>query len=861
MVSCVTPGNVENVVTELRYGPGGQLLELIARNPATGDQVTRYEYGVTLAESGIASNDLLRAEIYPDSTGSSDRVSYSYNRQGQRIQMQDQNGSVHEYEYDSLGRQTADKVATLGAGVDGAVRRIGTTYEVRGMVEKVTSYSDAAGTTPVNEVQNVYNSFGQFQEQYQEHSGSVNTGTTPKVVYSYADGSANTIRPTSMTYPSGRVLEYLYDDTAADKLSRIRTLRWDETDVCRYSYLGLSTFVMTDYLQPQVKLDYALGSGANPYAGFDRFGRIIDLLWAKYGASGSSSSSSSGGAGEDLVHLKYGYDRASSRTHREDLVAQGYGKDFDELYGYDGLHRLKKFHRGRLTDDNQAITSPTFQQGWQLDATGNWQNFTQNDQADPDQTLDQQRLANRVNEITQIARTVGADWATPEYDRNGNMTVIPQPKEMTQTFQGTWDAWNRLVKLTEPNGSGGWQTLAEYQYDGQTWRIVAKSYASGVLDETRHFYFTNRWQDIEERLGSTPSSAAANRQFVWGERYIDDLVLRDRDASGGTLDERLYGMQDANWNVVLLATNASSADAVARNVYDAYGNSRSFNGSLNTQLNDTAFEWEYRFAGRQYDLESGMYGNRYRDYHCRLGRFNSRDPLPRSIPHILNLLDDVLAILDERSGIAGAEIVRSGLLSLKAHLADTNLYAYASGNPTTFVDPFGLQSAGSPSIPAPPDIGINPGTIAAIMLALQALRAALMANIWNIAIAIAITAAITCIVNGLRVCVPAYNKCAGLAYGDAAVKGAKLCVWKGGIKELREINQVKCITRIYGKLTRPPCDVEFRWCMAKCGLGGFNFPNFKAIVVPPGFCADLCAPAELACISRGVRFDRITQTQ
>jgi len=71
-------------------------------------------------------------------------------------------------------------------------------------------------------------------------------------------------------------------------------------------------------------------------------------------------------------------------------------------------------------------------------------------------------------------------------------------------FQGTWDAWNRLVKLTEPNGSGGWQTLAEYQYDGQTWRIVAKSYASGVLDETRHFYFTNRWQDIEERLGSTP---------------------------------------------------------------------------------------------------------------------------------------------------------------------------------------------------------------------------------------------------------------------------------------------------------------------------------------------------------------------
>ena len=53
--------------------------------------------------------------------------------------MQDQNGSVHEYEHDLLGRQTADKVVALGDGVDGAVRRIGTTYEVRGLAEKITS--------------------------------------------------------------------------------------------------------------------------------------------------------------------------------------------------------------------------------------------------------------------------------------------------------------------------------------------------------------------------------------------------------------------------------------------------------------------------------------------------------------------------------------------------------------------------------------------------------------------------------------------------------------------------------------------------------------------------------------------------
>ena len=207
MVSCLTAGDERNVVTEMHYGPGGQLMALVAKNPVTGDQITRYEYGVTPAESGIASNDLLRAEIYPDAAGSTDRVSYAYNRQGQRTQITDHNGSVHQFEYDLLGRQTADKVTTLAAGVDGAVRRIAQSYEVRGLVEKTTSHSAAAGGSVVNEVQNVFNSFGQLAAQYQEHSGAVNTGTTPKVEYAYADGSANTTRPTSLTYPNGRVLD------------------------------------------------------------------------------------------------------------------------------------------------------------------------------------------------------------------------------------------------------------------------------------------------------------------------------------------------------------------------------------------------------------------------------------------------------------------------------------------------------------------------------------------------------------------------------------------------------------------------------------------------------------------------------
>ena len=119
-------GSTPTEVTETAYAAGGQVKTLTAKNATTGDQITTYAYGTVLAGTGlanskIASNALLASVTYPDSA--LDKVSYEYNRQGQSIQMTDQNGSVHDYEYDSLGRRVEDKVAP-GTGVDGAVKRL-----------------------------------------------------------------------------------------------------------------------------------------------------------------------------------------------------------------------------------------------------------------------------------------------------------------------------------------------------------------------------------------------------------------------------------------------------------------------------------------------------------------------------------------------------------------------------------------------------------------------------------------------------------------------------------------------------------------------------------------------------------------
>jgi hypothetical protein len=63
--------------------------------------------------------------------------------------MGDQNGNVHLYNLDGLGRVNDDSVITLGQGVDGSVLLIQISYEIRGMISLVTSFADLAGTSPV----------------------------------------------------------------------------------------------------------------------------------------------------------------------------------------------------------------------------------------------------------------------------------------------------------------------------------------------------------------------------------------------------------------------------------------------------------------------------------------------------------------------------------------------------------------------------------------------------------------------------------------------------------------------------------------------------------------------------------------
>ena len=469
------------------------------------------------------------------------------------------------------------------------------------MPSGVTSFDNptvGAGNV-VNDVQRVFNDFNQISTEYQEHNGAVDTSTSPQVQYQYTDGSANTIRPTALIYPNGRVLNLNYGTSGGtdDALSRIVSLIDDDgvTHLVDYTRIGVDGIVEATYPQPNIRYDLINGSGADPYSGLDQFDRVIDCRWWNISTT------------TDVERVKHTYDRASNRLSRENTVAkaQSPAVNQDEFYTYNEMYELDRLDRGQLNAGKTAIQPGTlnFAQAWGLDATGNWSNFDQDTAGSGSFDLVQTRAHSVFNEIESIT---GGGWLQPAYDLAGNMVSMPQPSTPADGFGGVYDAWNRLVSLW----SGG-SPVGIYRFDGLNRRV-----SKIVSDVLRDIFYTSGWQAIEERVGG---STTPDRQFVWGLRYIDDLVARDR----GT--ERLFGIQDPNWNMTAVADSTGAIRERYR--YTAYGLPTVLTPTF-TLRGASSFDWETRFAGYRWDVESWFLFARLRYLNPATGAWMGRDPRP-----------------------------------------------------------------------------------------------------------------------------------------------------------------------------------------------------------------------------------------
>ena len=483
------------------------------------------------------------------------------------------------------------RITTLASGVDGAIRRISTVYDVSGNVKSVTSYDNAAVNSGnvVNQVLYEYDANGLLAKDFSNPSGGV-LASTPYIGYTYdttksGDQFTKRLRLTAMKYPGGKTLNYGYGtaNSDGDKLNRLTEIKDGTTSVVQYVSEGIATPMKITYPQPGLALDYT-ASGA-----LDRFGRIADHAWKK--------------STTDVVRIKHGYDRMGNRTYRNDSVQTSNS----ELYGYDGVNQIKSLNRGVLNSTNTSVTTSNFTESWNYDGTGNWLQYNRSGTVE-------NRTHNKSNEV-QTSCT---------HDRNGNMTVMPGLK-------GKYDAWNRLVEVRNSSDS----LLATYGYNGLNHR-VKKTVGSVVT--TSHF--NQQWQELESITSGQVTS------YVWGTRYIDDLVLREKG------NERLYALADPNWNVVAVVDATGTVQE--RMKYDAFGKITWLDSAFATKAN-SGFVWSRTFTGQVLDSETGLmlYRNRY--YHTGLGRFVKRDPI---------------------GYWAG----------------DTSLYRYVGNKTTTFLDPIGFET-------------------------------------------------------------------------------------------------------------------------------------------------------------------------
>ena len=247
-------------------------------------------------------------------------------------------------------------------------------------------------------------------------------------------------------------------------------------------------------------------------------------------------------------------------------------------------------------------------QQWQFDALGNWKTFTKDGTPET-------RIANAQNEYTSVGGT------SLGYSANGNLVT----DEQGRTFE--YDAWNRLVISRSSDGV----LLASYDYDGLNRRITEQVSSDGISDASmspvKDMFYSSQWQVLEERLRVAGAvGTVVEARFVWSPVYIDAMVLRDRGA------ERVYALQDGNWNTTALiaATGVpgkASGEVIQRMVYNPYGEVFRLNADWTEQLGAPLVAWQHLFQGLKFTEVTGLGYVRNRDYSPSLGRFIELDPI------------------------------------------------------------------------------------------------------------------------------------------------------------------------------------------------------------------------------------------
>ena len=168
-------------------------------------------------------------------------------------------------------------------------------------------------------------------------------------------------------------------------------------------------------------------------------------------------------------------------------------------------------------------------------------------------------------------------------DANGNTLTDSSGKSYT------WDFENRLMQAVVPGTNGGTTT---FKYDPFGRRIYKQSPSFTSI-------FVYDGPNLIQTMNGSGSEVASYAQG----RYIDEVLGENRSG------ESSYYEQDGVNSVTSLTTSAGAAANTY--TYDSFGNLTNSAGTLGNP---------FRYTGREFDPETGLYFYRSRYYDAVAGR-------------------------------------------------------------------------------------------------------------------------------------------------------------------------------------------------------------------------------------------------
>jgi RHS repeat-associated protein len=249
------------------------------------------------------------------------------------------------------------------------------------------------------------------------------------------------------------------------------------------------------------------------------------------------------------------------------------------------------------------------------------------------------------NDLYELSGTSGVQSHSYAYDKVGNRTTVDSVN-YTDNTKNQYTAVGGTTYTNSTNGNITSNSTSTFGYDAEN-RLVSFDTTGTASDATYAYDALGRRvkktvngtstffvYDGDDIIADYSSAGTLLREYIHGDK-VDEILAMQEGAN------TYYYHYDGLGSVTEITDDTGAI--VENYTYDPSGTPSVTTSTINNR---------YRFTGREYDEESGLYHYRARAYSPSIGRFMQRDPI----------------------GILGG----------------INLYAYVGNRPINYTDAYGL---------------------------------------------------------------------------------------------------------------------------------------------------------------------------